>query len=334
MPDIQKVGIIGAGLSGLMAGRMFEGEGVKVTLFDKARRPGGRANTREHGPYRFDHGAQFFTVRDPLVHSHLDTWIREGVVAEWTGSLVRIKGGTVEPASDAVRYVGVPGMIGLPTHLARDLKVRTDTRVGRLCRESPGWTLYAEDDSKLGSFEAVLVALPAPQAKDLLAHAPGMQSQIQKVEMAPCWAGMYVFEEPLALEFEGAFLSGEPLSWVARDSSKPDRPGVEAWVFHAGPEWTRENLSMDRDEAAKALLREFQSLFGVVPKVVFQRAHRWAYALASDPARHGALFDGNLGIGACGDWCMGGRVEGALLSGMAMAHQVLAFLKGGENHEG
>ncbi len=57
----QKVGIIGAGLSGLMAGRILQDEGASVTLFDQARRPGGRSNTREHGPYRFDHGARFFT---------------------------------------------------------------------------------------------------------------------------------------------------------------------------------------------------------------------------------------------------------------------------------
>ncbi len=74
-PCSQKIGIIGAGLSGLEAGRILQRHGASVTLFDKARRPGGRANTREHGPYRFDHGAQFFTVRDPAVRSRLDTWI-------------------------------------------------------------------------------------------------------------------------------------------------------------------------------------------------------------------------------------------------------------------
>ncbi|MDP2987955.1 MAG: amine oxidase, partial [Hydrogenophaga sp.] len=31
------------------------------------------------------------------------------------------------------------------------------------------------------------------------------------------------------------------------------------------------------------------------------------------------LFDKALGIGACGDWCLGHRVEDAFVSGLEMA---------------
>jgi predicted NAD/FAD-dependent oxidoreductase len=323
-PASHAVGIIGAGLSGLMAGQILHDQGVSVTLFEKARRPGGRANTREHGPYRFDHGAQFFTVRDPGIRGHLSRWIDEGIVADWKGSFVRIIDGTVGPAKPSVRYVGVPGMINLASKLAEGLEVRVDTRVKRFSLYDSGWTLYGENEAELGRFDTVLVALPAPQAAELLAHTPEMQALVLQVEMAPCWAGMYVFEEPLALDFDGAFISGGTLSWVARDSSKPGRAGEETWVLHAGPDWTRENLSMDGNEAAMALLRELAAAFGPVPDAVFQRAHRWAFALASETAPHGVFFDGHRGIGVCGDWCMGGRVEGALLSGMVAADQALS----------
>lgn len=320
----QQVGIIGAGLSGLMAGRILQDRGVNVTLFDKGRRPGGRANTREHGPHRFDHGAQFFTVRDPEVRGYLDSWIDAGIVAEWRGALVRIKGGAMEPATDSVRYVGVPGMISLPSALAEGLDVRVETRVKKLSFEDPGWSLWDVNEADLGSFDSVLVALPSHQAAEFLSHAPEMQAQVQNVEMAPCWAGMFVFERPLALDFDGAFLAEEALSWIARDSSKPGRPRVEAWIVHANPEWSRRNLSMDRVQAATALLREFQALFGFIPDPVFQRGHRWGFSSGSDPSARGAFFNAGLGIGACGDWCMGGRIEGALLSGVAAADHILA----------
>ncbi len=36
------------------------------------------------------------------------------------------------------------------------------------------------------------------------------------------------------------------------------------------------------------------------------------------------LFDPDLAIGACGDWCGGPRVEGAFLSGLALAERILS----------
>ena len=40
----------------------------------------------------------------------------------------------------------------------------------------------------------------------------------------------------------------------------------------------------------------------------------------------GALADADLGIYACGDWCLSGRVEGAWLSGLEAARRLLEHL--------
>ena len=39
-----------------------------------------------------------------------------------------------------------------------------------------------------------------------------------------------------------------------------------------------------------------------------------------------ALADTDLGLYACGDWCLSGRVEGAWLSGQEAARRLLANL--------
>lgn len=46
-------------------------------------------------------------------------------------------------------------------------------------------------------------------------------------------------------------------------------------------------------------------------------------AIASAPIGEPRLFDSELEIGACGDWCLGGRVEAAFLSGRAGAERLL-----------
>ena len=52
-------------------------------------------------------------------------------------------------------------------------------------------------------------------------------------------------------------------------------------------------------------------------------AYRWRYALALEMVGKPCLFDRALSIGACGDWCLGGRVEAASLSGRAIAGRLL-----------
>jgi predicted NAD/FAD-dependent oxidoreductase len=317
------VAVIGAGLSGLVAARSLTRTGRDVTVFDKGRRPGGRANTREHDGYRFDHGAQFFTVRDPRVEPYLARWAEAGVVAEWKGRLLRITPEGREPASPGRRYVAVPGMVDLARHLSRGLDVRIGARVGSVERVDGAWRLRDDAGTLLADVQEVVVAVPAPQAVPLLAEVPRLQQTAASVEMAPCWATLAAFDRPLGIPFDGAFITGAPLSWVAKNSSKPVRTGPESWVLHATPEWTRVHWDRPREDIPALMLKEFEAVLGrQLPRPGFQRGHRWAYALAGRPVPAEPLVDVEARIAVCGDWTVGGRVEGALLSGMAAADEL------------
>lgn len=45
----------------------------------------------------------------------------------------------------------------------------------------------------------------------------------------------------------------------------------------------------------------------------------------TDELGTGCAWDPDLGVGLCGDWLNGGKVEGAWLSGAALARQVLQW---------
>jgi predicted NAD/FAD-dependent oxidoreductase len=65
---------------------------------------------------------------------------------------------------------------------------------------------------------------------------------------------------------------------------------------------------------------------GALPPVLEAVAHRWRYARPRDGLPElGCLWDDALGIGACGDWLVGPRVEAALRSGAALAGRVLSM---------
>ncbi len=258
-------------------------------------------------------------------------------MTEWKGSIVHIDRRGTRSADPATRYVARPGMVDLALHMADGLDIRTGVRIEKATPEGAGtrgdtatregtangWRLHDADGRSCGSFDGLVLAVPAPQAVPLLSAVPDLRAVVAGVEMEPCWAGMMVFASPPPLPFDAAFLEDAALSWVARDASKPDRPAHEAWVVHATPAWTRAHWDMDREAVEAELERVLSSRFGPLPDVTFSRAHRWGYALASG-APVGILHDTRHRIGVCGDWCVGGRVEGALSSGIQIAERMLA----------
>jgi renalase len=326
-----RVAVVGAGVSGLACARTLADHGHRVRVFDKARGPGGRMSTRRAGAWRFDHGAQYFTVRDPGFRARVAAWRGAGLVAPWTGRIAVLDGGmTVMQADDTERMVAVPGMNALCRHLARDLDVSCETRVVSLERAADRWRLGSSDGRELGDFDAVVVSAPAPQAAALLEGAdPKLAARAGAVAMSPCWAVMTAFPEPLALGYDGAFVHRSPLAWVARNVSKPGRPEGEAWVLHGSPQWSQDNLELEPVEAAARLLEAFGEAAGGLGSIpAHLDAHRWRFALPQAPLAEPCLFDAGRLLAVCGDWCGGPRVEGAFLSGGSAAQRLLECATG------
>jgi predicted NAD/FAD-dependent oxidoreductase len=323
----ETVAVVGAGLAGLACARVLADRGVSVRVFDKARGAGGRMSTRRAEAWHFDHGAQYFTVRDPVFARHVESWRRDGLVASWQGAIAVLDSGNmVIKDDDTGRNVGVPGMNAICRHLAADLDTIYQTRTGALERAGEQWLLAADNGSEIGLYDAVVVSTPAPQTAELFRDAaPALAARAASVEMSPCWAVMAAYPDRLDLGFDGAFVHNSPLSWVARNGSKPGRPEGEAWVLHGSPEWSREHLELDRSEAARRLLEAFaQAAGGLVEAPHHLDAHRWRFALPLEPLAEPCLIDADLRLAACGDWCGGPRVEGAFLSGRAAAERLLA----------
>lgn len=323
--------VLGAGLSGLACARSLADSGWSVRVFDKARGVGGRMSMRRAGGRHFDHGAQYFTVRDKRFEGFVESWRQNGLVSEWDGEIAVLGDGAKRSKDRHTRrFVGVPGMNSICRHLAAGLDVTLETRVAGLDRVDGRWLLTSDSGAELGGYDLVIVSAPAPQSAALLAApAPEMARRAAQVEMAPCWAVMASFTVPLRLGFDGAFVHDSALSWVARNNSKPGRPNGESWLLHASPDWSRSHLELEKEDAAKLLLAAFRTaVSGLDQDAADVDAHRWRYALPTNPLTEPCLYDAGLGLGACGDWCGGPRVEGAFLSGCALADRLLGHLQG------
>lgn len=325
--------VVGAGLAGLSCAQALLQAGHAVQLLDKSRGPSGRMATRRAedegtGAWQCDHGAQYFTARDPAFRAEVARWQSAGVAAPWPARLASFDGTAwTTPHTPLERFVGTPRMTAPAAWLVQGLghhaATQWQTTVQRLQHTGEGWAITsAEQGLHAARYDRVVLAMPAPQAAALLAPvAPDGAALAASARMRGSWAVMLRYAAPVALPWDGAFINAGPLRWVARDSSKPGRTGPETWLLHASREWSEAHIEDSAESVTAALLAAFAALGGLPP--VAATAHRWRYA-DTEPALHqGCWCSSALGLGVCGDWLHGGKVEGAWLSGRALAHQML-----------
>lgn len=327
-----RVAVVGAGIAGLACAGALIQRGAEVSVYEKSRGPGGRVATRltEHGS--FDHGAQYLTVHTHRFESHVQRWRAAGVVAPWRGPLIAFSERQVfESPMAAERLVGIGGMNALGRHLAQGLEIAFDARVVRIARRSHLWMLFDEHNRQLAmrGFDTVVIALPSPQAAELLRDVSPLAAAAAAVPWEPCWTAMVALSRPTGIDYEAAYVGDDPiLGWMSRDDRKPDRARVagvaERWVLHANARWSRKYLELAPDAAAHWLGRAFSARVGKPVTVRSLTAHRWRYAMPVRPLAELFLWDGAARIGVAGDWCGDPRVEGAFLSGLALAERVAA----------
>jgi renalase len=348
------IAIIGAGMAGITAARTLHQAGHRVTVFEKSRGFGGRMATRGSPFGSFDHGAQYFTVRDERFKTAMQyaLAVQPDVARPWSANAVRVLDAAGRLAAAALptheaHWVAQPGMNALVKQWAQPLAdagcVQLHTRVHRITRGSDGrWKLNAVDaqdrDAVYGGFDRVLMALPSVQGRELLLnseHHAAWIKQLEQVQVAPCWTLMLAFPQAQPLsprtpavllgpQWNAARSTHHRIAWLARESSKPARDTVERWTVQASADWSREHLEDDGERVKAKLTKAFAEVTGIRAEPEHAEVHRWRFAKTEKPLGKSHLWDAKTGIGLCGDWCLGHRVEDAFVSGLELALKVHA----------
>ena len=187
------------------------------------------------------------------------------------------------------------------------------------------------DDSQhvYSGFDGVLLAIPAAQAQNLLSglkKTSVMAAQLDKVKVAPCWTLMLAFPQAmqanmsaLGPQWNAARSTHHRIAWLARESSKPGRGAVERWTVQASAAWSQEHLHDSAARVQDKLLKAFSEITGIRAEPAHIDTQRWLYAQTTQPLGKTHLWDAKSGLGTCGDWCIGHRVEDAFVSGLELA---------------
>lgn len=337
------IAIIGAGMAGTACARTLVQAGFHVTVFEQESTPGGRMTHTDTASGSFDPGVQYFTVRDPRFAHALDVTV-PGLCRPWSATTIVVLDQTgrkvARRSSKEQHWVACPGMGDLVRTWANPLQtsglLKTSTRVVALERDSlrpEQWQLrVAAPDgtpSVRAGFDAVVMAIPAPAATELL-RGSGVQSPLllplADVEMAPCWTLMLSFPQAmqpgmttLGPNWNVASSTHHRIAWLARESSKPGRSLKERWTAHASPEWSKKHANDTPARVLAKLHKAFTEITGIHAQPGHMDVRLWPHARTTTPLGQSFAWDSHEQFGVCGDWCVGMRVEDAFLSGLDLA---------------
>jgi oxygen-dependent protoporphyrinogen oxidase len=199
-----QVGIVGAGLSGLVAAHDLEAAGVTVTLFEAAPTVGGQIRTRRMDGFVVEEGAEGFVTADqdvPRLCENLGLASQLIPQAERRSLVLRDSRLTPLSAGEATRLLGIQaseedlgrgivslrdGMGALTDALAAGLPratVRMNAAVRSLAQTGTTWRLALSSGSAVEVDTVVLATAPSAIADLVEPLAPGASRALRSINM-------------------------------------------------------------------------------------------------------------------------------------------------------
>ncbi|MEQ8672881.1 MAG: FAD-dependent oxidoreductase [Aggregatilineales bacterium] len=325
--------IIGAGISGLMAAQALQEKGVKVIVVDKGRSVGGRLATRRIGDGVADHGAQFFTVREPEFQTYVEQWVNDRVVYVWAfgwsdGSLQ-----SPSPEQGNPRYAAYGGMNNLPKHLAKDIEdVRLNVKIVTATRDEEGW-VFQDEEGNIYASKALIMTAPVPQSLQILndgatALADKDKVALEEIEYFPSLTGMFLIEGRVTLPLPGAVQrKNANISWIADNKVKGISPNATLVTVQANDQYSQNMWSAPDERVLNALHTDLNLYLDDNAVVKESQLKRWRYATPTSVYPERCLVaQGDLSLVFAGDAFGGPRIEGAALSGLAASEAITRVL--------
>ncbi len=338
------VAIIGAGSSGLAAAHVLQDMGSSVTLFEKSRAVCGRAATRRRMGFIYDYGANYIKQGAPASTTLITGRFSSPDLIDISKPVWTFDGAGHIQEGDAQQNAEVKwnyryGLDTLAKRMAEGLDIRLETKITHLQLDGRGWTLFTDSEQTVGTFDRMLVTIPATQASELIAASQcnsdlgaGIISQLQAARYNALISVLLGYRpRPQSRQYYALVNTdrAHAISWLSWEHEKaPERAPDDAGLLMAqmGPQYSQEFWQVADEEIYRDVAPRVAELIDEqLPAPYFTDIQRWRYALPAQKADAEALNALTLssGLAFCGDGFVGGRVHLALEHGMQVAQQLI-----------
>ena len=304
--------IVGSGVCGLaLARNLHDKKHLQVTVLEKSKGVGGRLATRRTASGRFDHGAQFYSVKADV--AALDQrWRAANLARVWM-------------EHNGVQRMACPsGMTGFAKNLIEGLDVRLEARATAIKKATNGWQVQVEDQSPNQKHfainaDTVILTCPLPQSLELLDKSQiNFDSSLRDVHYAKALVGLFEgVESECSSKIEKGYVENPSSSiFSISDQSTKGLSATTAWTVTMAPPFSEVHFESDETTNLNLIISEITKF---VPNFKFEHAQlkKWRYShpLSSAPTPYHLV---DKGLYLAGDAFGRPSINGAVSSANAL----------------
>ncbi|HKJ34007.1 MAG TPA: FAD-dependent oxidoreductase [Balneolales bacterium] len=337
------IGIIGAGLSGLIAGKILSQGGHDVTVFEKSNALEGRLATRQYGENHkniVDIHSSCIYAHDPVFMEFINELTDKGILKVWAHSFPYHDGEELfdsYPGHEKSDYYYAPeGLDKVGEYLTRWVDTEYNEKVGGFTfigdkRHSKKAWMMNLTNFNVYEMDAIIVATPAIQAYGLIQTSQD-ETSIRKLIRD---LDQVTYDNSISLiagygdrdlpEWKAIQCRDQGVEWIINDSSKRDNPEELTLVIQSTNRFFHKYHKESDEKISQLLLKRVNNIVenDWIDQPDWVVVEQWRYRKPRNPLDvpfleiDRAENDGPLAL--IGDYLSGNSIESAYLSGYKLA---------------
>lgn len=281
-----KVLLIGCGLTSTITAFLLRTRipNIHLTLWEKARGPGGRTSVRRGPNDTFvDLGAQFITTDSSTLSKYSE--IYENLISTKTLTLMNCKIEGLSESNGKQHFIAPNGTNSLVKYFLNHANIdctKFETRVNAITSEGKVTSICGNENV----FDLIIITAPAPQILQMdCPMSTTIYSELQKITYSTRFTFNMFYEAPILQEkWDVKFINDEIFRYVSIENRKRGQyDSADSVIFHTTKEFGQKHIEKTKDSMLQMFTDKVKELFPDWPLPVSCNVHKWLYSQVTIP---------------------------------------------------